>query len=131
MSKRRARRALTFDDVRTFALTLPGVEAGTMYGAPAVKFRGHLLACMTTHKSAEPGTLAVRLDVPDRDELIAAEPDVYYLKDHYVDYACVLVRLSRVHPDALRDLLRASWRFVSVKGHRTKRTRARHPASHG
>ena len=45
----------------------------------------------------------VRVDFAQRDELLAAEPDVYYLKEHYVDYACVLVRLKRIHPDALRD----------------------------
>ena len=64
----------------------------------------------------------VRVDFAQRDELIAAEPDVYYLKDHYVDYACVLVRLKRVHPDALRDLLRMAWQFVNSKA-KKKRTR--------
>ena len=47
-----------------------------------------------------------------RDELIAAQPDVYYVTDHYVNYPCVLVRLSRVHRDSLRDLLGMAARFV-------------------
>lgn len=34
-----------------------------------------------------------------------AEPDVYYVTDHYVDYPTVLVRLSRIHQDSLKDLL--------------------------
>ena len=106
---------MDFGDVRTFALALPGVEESTMYGGPAVKLRGRLMACMTTHKSAEPGTLAVCIPFEDRDELIAAEPDVYYTKPHYVEYASVLVRLSRVHPDALRDLLHSAWRFAGSK----------------
>jgi hypothetical protein len=50
--------------------------------------------------------------------LIAANPDTYYLTDHYVNYPVVLVRLSRVHPDALRDLLLMAWRFVSTRGKR-------------
>ena len=53
---------------------------------------------------------------------MAADPDVYYLKDHYVNYPCVLVRLSRIHPDALRDLLGMAWRFVTAKTLRGKRT---------
>ena len=94
---------------------MPGVEEGTAYGAPALKLNGQLLACMATNKAAEPDSLVVRVDFAQRDELIAAEPDVYYLKDHYVDYACVLVRLKRMHPDALRDLLRMAWQFVNSK----------------
>jgi hypothetical protein len=37
----------------------------------------------------------------------------YYLTYHYEDYPCVLVRLGRVHPDALRDLLKIGWEFVA------------------
>ena len=112
----------TFATVKKIGLALPDVEEGTAYGAPALKLNGQLLACMATNKAAEPNSLVIRIDFDQRDELIAAEPDVYYLKDHYVDYACVLVRLARVHPDALPDLLRMAWRFVSSKANK-KRTR--------
>src|SRR5690348_2883823 len=60
-----------FEVVRKLGLELPGVEEGTMYGAPALKIRGKLLACMASHKSAEPGSLVVRMDFDDRDALIA------------------------------------------------------------
>jgi len=53
---------------------------------------------------------------------MAAAPDVYYLTDHYVYYPVVLVRLSRIHPDALRDLLGVAWRFVTAKTLGGKRT---------
>ncbi len=90
-----------------------------MYGAPALKVGGRMFACMTSHKSAEPNTLAVRMDFAQRDALIAEDPDTYYLKDHYVGYPVVLVRLSRVHADALRDLLGGAWRLVTASA-RTK-----------
>ena len=86
----------TFDIVRKLGLVLPNVEEGTTYGTPALKVRGRLLACMTSHKSAEPNSLAVCVGFEQRDELIAAEPDTYYVKPHYVDYPVVLVRLSRI-----------------------------------
>lgn len=92
-----------------------GVEENTGYGAPALKVGGKLLACFPTHKSAEPDSLVVRIDFADRDELIAAAPDTYYVKDHYKDYSAVLVRLSRIDADRLCDLLRGAWRFVSNK----------------
>jgi hypothetical protein len=103
-----------FDQVRKIGLALPDVEESTMYGTPALKIRGKLIACIASHKSVEPGTLAVRISFDRRAELLETDPDVYYLKDHYVGYPCVLVRLSRIHPDALRDLLGMSWKFVSL-----------------
>ena len=98
-----------------------------MYGSPALKVGGQMFVCMASHKSAEPNTLAVRMDFAQRDALIAEDPDTYYLKDHYVGYPCVLVRLSRVHPDALRDLLAMGWRFMSRGEKRRVKRRARTP----
>jgi hypothetical protein len=73
------------------------------------------LACVAVHKSAEPNSLAVRVDFDRREELMATAPDVCYLTKHYVNYPVVLVRLSRIHSEALRDLLRMAWRFVTAK----------------
>lgn len=94
---------------------MPEVEESTSYGSPSLKVRGTLLACIPVHKSAEPDSLVVRMDFDRRAELMAAAPDVYYVTDHYLTYPAVLVRLSRIHPDALRDLLGMAWRFVTTK----------------
>jgi hypothetical protein len=104
-----------FDTVRKIALGMPDVEESTAYGSQALKVRGKLLACIPTNKSAEPDSLMVRMDFDRRAELLAAAPDIYYLPEHYVNYPSVLVRLSRIHPDALRDLLDMAWRFVTAK----------------
>jgi len=86
-----------------------------MYGAPALKVRGKLLACVPSHRSAEPDSLAVRVDLDDRAQLLAADPDVYYVTGHYVGYNAVLVRLSKVNPNVLRDLLGMAYKFVTRK----------------
>ena len=112
---------IDFDTVRRIALQLPGVEASTTYGSNSLKIRGKLLACIPSHKSAEPGSLVVRIPFDQRVELMGAAPDVYYLPDHYVNYPSVLVRLSRIRPDELRDLLERSWRFVTSEAPRGKR----------
>jgi hypothetical protein len=106
---------INFDTVRKIGLALPSVEEGTAYGAPALKVRGKLMACVPTHRTAEPGSLAIRVGFDDRAELLAAAPDVYYVTDHYVGYSAVLVRLSRVTPDILRDLLRMAHKFVTAQ----------------
>jgi len=105
---------ISFDTVRKIGLALPGVEERTAYGAPALKVHEKLLACIPTHRSAEPGSLAVRVGFDDRAELLAAAPDVYYMTDHYLNYSAVLVRLSRVTPDVLRDLLGMAHKFVTT-----------------
>ena len=106
---------INFDTVRVIGLALPGVEESTAYGSPALKVHGKLLACVPSNRSAEPGSLVVRVDFDDRDELLAADPDTYYVTDHYVGYNAVLVRLSRVNSDALRDLLGMAHKFVTRK----------------
>lgn len=94
-----------------------------MYGAPALKVGGKLLACMASHSSAEPGSLVVRIGFEERDALIADDPRTYYVKPHYQDYPSVLVRLALIDREALRDLLRSAWRTVTASTPK-RRTRA-------
>lgn len=106
---------ITFDTVRKMGLRLPDVEESTGFGMPALKVRGQLLACPAINKSAEPGSIVVRIAFDQRDELIAGDPDTYYLTDHYRPYPSVLVRLSKIRPDALQDLLGMAWKFVTTE----------------
>ena len=107
------RSIVNFDTVRDIALRLPGVEESTAYGVLALKVHGKLLACVPANRSAEPSSLVVRVDFDDRAEMLGADPTVYYVTDHYVGYSAVLVRLSRINPDALRDLLGMAYKFVT------------------
>ena len=121
-------RSSRFTLVESIGRTLPDVEVTTTWGQPTLKVHGKMFVCIASHKSAEPDTLVVMMDIADRDALIEEDPDTYYLKDHYVGYPCVLVRLSRVHPDALRDLVVGAHRYVSAKtrsaARRHRRSRA-------
>jgi hypothetical protein len=116
------RRGNSFTAVESIGRTLPDVEVTTMYGQPALKVRGKMFVCIASHKSAEPNTLVVMMDFPDRDALLEDDPGTYYLKDHYLNYPCILVRLSRVHPDALRDLVIGAHRFVGAKANKKRRS---------
>jgi hypothetical protein len=116
------RTKVTFDTVREIGLGLADVEDGTMYGSLALKVRGDLLACMAINKSAEPGSLGIRIGFDQRDALLAEAPQTYYVTDHYVNYPMVLVRLSQIRIDELRDLLTAAWKFVTSQKKRTGRT---------
>jgi len=119
--------SIDFKKVRAAAAGLADVEEVNSWGAPALKVRGKMFVCQAINKAAEPNTLVVRLDFAQRDALIEEAPDVYYLKDHYLEYPCVLVRLSRVHPDALRDLVRTAYQFVSASAPKRRARTARSP----
>ena len=112
---------LTFNDVRKIGATLDGVDVGTAYDSPCLRVNKKMIACIAINKQAEPNSLIIRMPVDQRDALIAEAPDVYYLKPHYENYPCVLVRLAKVHRDALRDLLQGAWREASA-------TKPRRPA---
>src|SRR5262245_19358305 len=108
-------RASLFKLVERIGRALPDVEVTTAWGTPALKVRGRMFVCLASHKSAEPDTLVVMMDFAQRDALVEEDPKTYYLKEHYVGYPCVLVRLARVHPDALRDLVATAHRYMRAK----------------
>jgi len=105
------RRAVTFDDVRQVALTLPGVEDGTSYGTPALKVRGKLF--FRLHQDRD--FFVLRAGILDRHILIQARPEVFFITDHYRNYPWISVRLSAVPRSALPELLERAWRLVAPK----------------
>lgn len=111
--------AMTFKDVRKMALALDGVEESTSYGTAAFKIGGKLIA-----RLKEDGeSLVVGTTFEEREEMMRAEPETYYITDHYLNYPWVLVRLPKVRPDAMRDLLKGAVRLASAsKRGSTKRT---------
>src|SRR5260370_15998243 len=106
------RNKIDFDTVRKMGMALPGVAESTMYGSPALKIGKRLLACIAINKSAEPGSLAVRIPFDHPEGLLATPPDAYYLTDPYVHYPVWPVRMSPIHPHALPDLLGIGVRTV-------------------
>ena len=115
MRVKRMPRRTSFKTVEAIGRTLSDVEVTTTWGQPTLKVRGKMFVCVASHKSAEPNTLVVMMDVADRNALIEDDPSTYSLKEHYVNYPCMLVRLSTVRADALRDLVTGAYRFVSAK----------------
>lgn len=102
---------MTLDDFRALAFALPGVEEGPCYGTPGFRVKGKLLA-----RAWEDGeTLALRIDLLERDALFQNDPDAFFLTDHYRPHAWVLVRLPRVDPNELAELLEDAWRSCAPK----------------
>ena len=108
-----------FERVRNAGLALADVEAAVRYdGSPVLKVGGCFMAGLATHPSAEPETLVVRVGLEEREWLLEDAPETYYVTDDYRKYPVVLVRLSQVDSDALRDLLAVSRRLTLEKTRR-------------
>ena len=104
--------AMTYDDVRAFALALPGVAEGTSYGQASLKAHGKFL----TRLKEDGDTLVLPgVGFDERGMLIAAEPETFYLTDHYRNHPYVLVRLSRVEPGTVTRLLERHWRATAPR----------------
>ena len=109
---------MTFEDLRRLALSLPGVEESTSYGAPAFKVGGKLLACQPANvRTRDNGRTLVLFDVSvdERAMLVEADPAAFFFNDHFRDYPAVLVRLPEVTAEQVRPYLARSWKLRAPK----------------
>jgi len=104
MAKAR-RSAVTYETVRRIALAFPDVEDGFSYGTPALKVKGKLFVRLRPDLDS----VVVKTTFDRRDELMAAEPEIYYITDHYLRYPWILVRLAAARAEALPELLREAY----------------------
>ncbi|HEX3839056.1 MAG TPA: hypothetical protein VHW25_19025 [Steroidobacteraceae bacterium] len=127
-TKRKAPRNVGVDNatVRELALALPAVVDTLTLRGISYKANGKLLACKAIHRSAEPDTLVVRVAAADRDRLIVAQPDRYYVTAHYLTHESVLVRLPRVDRAGLETLLQLAWNFLTTPVPRQRPPKKKH-----
>jgi hypothetical protein len=101
----------TTDDVRRLALALPETSEKPCYGTPGFYVRKKLFARI--RNDAE--TVMVKVDMGERELLLAAEPETFFITDHYRDWPSVLVRLSAIDAEELREVLTDSWLIAAPK----------------
>jgi hypothetical protein len=106
-ARKGSRRPVNYDILWKLALALPGVEESTSYGTPSFKVGGRFMA-----RLKEDGeSLVLKVGFPQREARMKAEPDVFYVTDHYLNYPSVLVHLSKVRKEILREVLEEAWQF--------------------
>src|SRR4051812_8596299 len=101
----------TVDDVRRLALGLPEASEKLRYGTPGFYVRSNLFARIRTDEE----TVVVKVDIGERDLLMGAEPETFFITDYYRDFPNVLVRLAAIDEDELLEMLTDSWRRVAPK----------------
>jgi hypothetical protein len=102
-----------FDRVRELASEFPEAEESTHYGTPAFKVGGKMFARLHDKLG---DVLVVRVAMDEREAIMAAAPDKFFITPHYDGYPAMLVRLPSVSRDELREALARSWRFAAPAG---------------
>lgn len=95
--------------VRNMALAMPNVRERLSYGTPAF-FVGKTLF---TRFLQDGDSVVLKIDRRDRDRRIAADPNFFYVTAHYLNYPMMIVHLSAVDDDDLRELLGEAWKYAS------------------
>jgi hypothetical protein len=96
---------VTFDTVRELARELPGAVESTSYGTPAFKVG----KCLFVRQHQDGESLVVKIEPAHRAMRMKADPETFYITDHYLNYPYMLVRLSKVVMEDLRELLEDAW----------------------
>ena len=102
-----------FARVVEIAKRLPGVVESRSYGTPSIKVKRKFLARL---RSEAEGGLAIHCDLMEREMLMQAAPETFYITDHYADYPMVLINLETVLWDAMPDIVERAWRMVATPG---------------
>lgn len=95
------------EDVRRIALSLPDTTEKIAWSMPTFRVAGKMFATLPEDETS----IAVRCPKEERDELVLAEPDKFWIADHEAQFAWVRAWLSALDDkDELRDILADSWR---------------------
>ncbi|WP_431940608.1 MmcQ/YjbR family DNA-binding protein [Nocardia grenadensis] len=100
----------TGDDVRSYALALPATTEELAWGMPIFKVERRLFLTLPEDETS----MAVRCPIVDRDELVQAEPDKFWIAGHEAGNPWVRVRLAALDDlDEMRDIVLDSWRLAA------------------
>src|SRR5262249_44967979 len=95
---------------------LPGAVESTSYGTPAFKVG----KCLFTRQHDRSDWLVIKIDPVERSMRMKADPATFFITDHYLNYPYMLIRLSKVDRDDLRELLEDAWELCAPrKAHST------------
>ncbi|PJE95487.1 hypothetical protein CUT44_23065 [Streptomyces carminius] len=108
------------DDVRRIALSLPETVEKEAWRMPTFRVAGRMYLTVPDDETS----IAVRCPRHEREELMAAEPEKFWVPPHEASSAWVRVRLAALEDLAeLRDVVVDSWRQAAPD-----RLREAHPA---
>ena len=97
---------MTGPQLRELALGLPGAQERETWGHPTFRVRDKIFVIL----GADGVTARLKATPEDQAELVAADPETFGIASHVGRYGWVTVRLDRVDPDEMRELVLEAWR---------------------
>ncbi len=99
---------MTWRQLCRLGSALPEVTEGIWYRTPALQVHGKSFVRL---KEDGKSVVFVLESVSEQEFLIAAQPNVYYITDHYRGYPAVLARLAALRAPEARQRLERAWRI--------------------
>ena len=97
--------------LRELALGLPGVEERETWGHPTFRVRDKIFASM----SDDGATATVKATPDEQEALVGGDPQTFGVASHVGRYGWTTIRLDRVDPGELRELVVEAWRSTAPK----------------
>jgi hypothetical protein len=104
---------MTTSALRELALSLPGAEERETWGHPTFRVRDKIFASM--YEGDDGAVATVKASPEEQTVLLAADPATFGVASHVGRYGWTTVRLERVDPDEMRELVVEAWRQTAPK----------------
>jgi hypothetical protein len=105
--------SLSVAEARKIALSFPGAEERLSYGTPAIFVGKKTLVRIGTR---EPDTIQLNFETfEERDHLIAADPETFYITEHFRSFKGLLARRAKLDAKTFRALVDRRWRQIAPK----------------
>jgi hypothetical protein len=104
---------MTASALRELALSLPGATERETWGHPTFRVADKIFASMF---EGDDGAVAtVKASPEEQAVLLASDPATFGVASHVGRYGWTTVRLGRVDPDEMRELVVDAWRRTAPK----------------
>jgi hypothetical protein len=104
---------VTPTQARKIALSFPGTEERLSYGTPCIFIGKKVFVRIGTR---EANTIQMNTEsFEERDHLIAADPETFFITDHFKNYKAALARTAKLDAKTLEVFLERRWRTIAPK----------------
>jgi hypothetical protein len=104
--------SVTKAQLKTIALSFPGVVEAPSYGKPAYLV---IKKFFTRWRDEENSIVLIVDSIDERDMLLEADPKTFFITDHYKNYPSVLAYASKIDAKTLRGMLERRWKKLAPK----------------
>ena len=105
---------MTWEEAVAFALSLPGTEASTSYGQPAVKVAANGRAFLNRGHEADT-SFVLAMDLDTIELLKETDPATFWQSPHYEGWTGVLVRYDSQDEERVRELIERSRDWTAAR----------------